>query len=201
MEKYDARIDAYIAKSADFAKPILKHLRELVHQTAPSITETMKWGMPFFDYKGSVCQMAAFKEHMGFGFWKEKLLIDPHKILKPEDGTAGSFGPIKSLSDLPSDEILADFIWQGIRLNESNKVVPKKAPAEKKELLPPDYFIAALNTNPVAKNTYDNFSYTNKKDYLQWLDEAKTEATRQKRLETTLEWLAEGKPRMWKYMK
>ncbi|MEO8886896.1 MAG: DUF1801 domain-containing protein, partial [Mucilaginibacter sp.] len=172
MEQYDPRVDAYIERSADFAKPILKHIRQLVHQTAPQITETIKWGFPFFDCKGSVCQMAAFKEHIGFGFWKEKLLVDPHKVLKPEDGTAGSFGPITSLSDLPADEIIADFIWQSIRLNENNKVVAKKAPAPKTELVAPDYFIEALNTNAAAKNTYDNFSYSNKKEYLQWLDEA-----------------------------
>src|SRR5665213_986858 len=137
MEQYDLRVDAYIAKSADFAKPILEHLRKLVHDTSPLLTETIKWGFPFFDYKGSVCQMAAFKEHMGFGFWKQAQLNDPGKLIQQEGGDAGSFGRSSKLSDLPSDEILAGFIKQAIQLNESgtkNQAVKKettpKAPIE-----------------------------------------------------------------------
>src|ERR1700735_537994 len=126
---YDARVDAYIAKSAPFAQPILKHLRELVHSVSPLLTETMKWGFPFFDYKGSVCQMAAFKEHMGFGFWKQRQLNDPGKLIREEDGTAGSFGKITSLSDLPADDFLVYFIKQARRQNEAEK----KNPAVKKE--------------------------------------------------------------------
>ena len=85
MENADPRIDAYIAKAGDFAKPVLTHLRKLVHQACPDVVETIKWGFPFFDYNGSVCQMAAFKEHMGFGFWKQKQLNDPGKLIKEED--------------------------------------------------------------------------------------------------------------------
>ena len=132
MEQYDSRVDAYIAKAAPFAKPILEHLRQLVHQASPLLTETIKWGFPFFDYKGSVCQMAAFKEHIGFGFWKQRQLNDPGKLIKEEDGTAGSFGKITSLSDLPSDEILIDFILQAIKLNEPGN----KKPVVKKEIAP-----------------------------------------------------------------
>ena len=201
MEKYDPRVDAYIARSADFAKPILEHLRKLVHDTSPVLTETMKWGFPFFDYKGSVCQMAAFKEHMGFGFWKQAQLNDPGKLIQREGGDAGSFGRITKLSDLPPDEILADFVKQAIQLNESGN----KKPAVKKEATPkapiemPADFADALAANPKALEVYTKFSPSNKREYLEWITEAKTDATRQKRMETAMEWMTEGKSRNWKY--
>jgi len=200
---YDARVDAYIAKSAPFAQPILKHLRELVHSVSPLLTETMKWGFPFFDYNGSVCQMAAFKEHMGFGFWKQKQLNDPGKLIKEEDGTAGSFGKITSLSDLPSDEILVDFIKQSMRLNEAGN----KKPAVKKETAPkapiemPADFADLLANTPKAQVVYEKFSPSHKREYLEWIVDAKSDATRLKRMETALEWISEGKSRHWKYQK
>jgi len=201
MEKYDPRVDAYIAKSADFAQPILKHLRQLVHSVSPLLTETMKWGFPFFDYNGSVCQMAAFKEHMGFGFWKQRQLNDPGKLIKEEDGTAGSFGKITSLSDLPSDDILIDFIKQAMLLNEAGN----KKPAVKKETAPkaaiemPVDFADLLAANPKAQEVYNKFSPSHKREYLEWIVDAKSDATRQKRMETAIEQIVEGKSRHWKY--
>jgi uncharacterized protein YdeI (YjbR/CyaY-like superfamily) len=201
MEQYDSRVDAYIEKSAAFAKPILTHIREVVHAASPLITETIKWGVPFFEYKGQVCQMAAFKEHCAFGFWKVSLLDDPQGLLKRGDGNAGSFGRINSLVDLPSDDVLKLFVLQAIEKNESGIKVPivKKTPVERKELIVPDYFESLLNENPIAKANFEKFSYSHKKEYLQWIIDAKTDATRQKRLVTAIEWLTEGKPRNWKY--
>jgi uncharacterized protein YdeI (YjbR/CyaY-like superfamily) len=201
MEQYDPRVDAYIAKSAPFAQPILMHLRQLVHTAAPQIAETMKWGFPFFDYKGPVCQMAAFKEHMGFGFWKQKQLNDPGKLIKEEDGTAGSFGKIATLSDLPSDEILIDFIHQAIQLNEPENKKPtiKKETAPKAPIEMPADFAGLLATNPAALEVYHNFSPSSKREYLEWIVDAKSAATRQKRMETAVEWISEGKTRHWKY--
>ena len=201
MEQYDSRVDAYIAKAAPFAKPILEHLRQLVHQASPLLTETIKWGFPFFDYKGSVCQMAAFKEHIGFGFWKQRELNDPGKLIKEEDGTAGSFGKITSLNDLPADEILIDFVHQAIRLNEAGN----KKPAVKKETTPkaaiemPVDFADLLAANPKALETYQKFSPSHKREYLEWIVDAKTDATRQKRMKTAIEQISEGKSRHWKY--
>src|SRR3978361_378372 len=120
MEQYDNRIDAYIAKSADFAKPILEHIRKVVHEASPLITENVKWGMPFFEYKGPLCQMAAFKQHCGFGFWKAGRLNDPDHLLNSgEDASAGSFGRITSIADLPDSDILKGFVLQAIQLNEN----------------------------------------------------------------------------------
>ncbi|MEO6851162.1 MAG: DUF1801 domain-containing protein, partial [Mucilaginibacter sp.] len=142
MEQYDPRIDAYIAKSADFAKPILEHIREVVHKASPLIGETVKWGMPFFEYKGPVCHMAAFKQHCGFGFWKASRLNDPNKLLKgsDEEAAAGSFGRVVTMDDLPSDEALTDFILQMITLNEGGVKEPKKTSSPKAELpMPVDF--------------------------------------------------------------
>lgn len=201
MEQYNVRVHDYIQKSAPFAQTILNHIREVVHSASPLITETIKWGMPFFEYKGTICQMAAFKQHCAFGFWKASLLDDPQGLLKIGDATAGSFGRINTLEDLPSDEAIVHFVLMAMEKNESGikKPVVKKAPSEKKELVPPDYFLSLLNEHPQAKETFEKFSNSNKKEYVEWLLDAKTDATRQKRLETTMEWLAEGKTRMWKY--
>jgi len=205
MEKqYDERIDAYIEKAAPFAKPILEHVRKLVHDASPLITETVKWGMPFFEHKGPVCMMAAFKQHCAFGFWKASRLDDPNHLLNPgEDAAAGSFGRVYTLSDLPGDEALTDFVLQAMKINEAEKKAPpvKKAPAEKKELVIPDYFTSLLNEHPQAKETFEKFSYSHKKEYVEWIVDAKTDATREKRLAQAMEMMTEGKSRMWKYQK
>jgi uncharacterized protein YdeI (YjbR/CyaY-like superfamily) len=202
MEQYDSRVDAFIENAPDFAKPILEYIREIVHETSPLLMETVKWGFPFFDYKGPVCQMAAFKEHCSFGFWKATLLNDPYHALSIGDGSAGSFGRIAKIDDLPSKEILQDFIRQAIALNESGKKTPeaiKKALAPKTELVIPEYFTQFLTTYPNASLNFDRFSYSNKKEYVEWIVDAKSDATRQKRMETAAEWIAEGKSRHWKY--
>ena len=205
MEQYDPRIDAYIEKSAPFAKPILEHIRKIVHEASPLITETVKWGMPFFDHKGPVCQMAAFKQHAAFGFWKASRLNDPNHLLNPgEETAAGSFGRINTVADLPADDVLKEFVLQAIQLNEAGekgtmRAAPKKAPTEKKALVTPDYLIAALNENPTARETFEKFSPSHKKEYVEWLLDAKTDATREKRLAQAIEMMTEGKSKNWKY--
>jgi uncharacterized protein YdeI (YjbR/CyaY-like superfamily) len=198
MTKKDERIDAYIEKSADFAKPILSHLRKLIHEASPEISETIKWGMPFFDYKGAVCNMASFKQHCSFGFWKASLMNDSDKIMTESSEAHGQLGQIKSLADLPSDEVLLAYIKQAIELNEKDVKVPTKT-VEKKELVIPEYLVSALEANSSASEHFENFSYSKKKDYVEWLNEAKTDDTRNKRLATAIEWISEGKQRNWKY--
>jgi uncharacterized protein YdeI (YjbR/CyaY-like superfamily) len=203
-QQYDGRIDDYIEKAAPFAKPILEHVRKLVHDTSPLITETVKWGMPFFEYKGPVCMMAAFKQHCAFGFWKASRLDDPNHLLNPgEDAASGSFGRIYALSDLPDDEALKGFVLQMLTVNESDKKASpvKKAAAEKKELVVPDYFIALLSEHPLAKEVFEKFSPSHKKEYVEWIVEAKTDVTREKRMNQAIEMMTEGKSRHWKYQK
>lgn len=201
MEQYDSRVDAYIAKSAEFAKPILEHIRDVVHEASPLIGETMKWSMPFFEYKGPVCQMAAFKQHCALGFWRSSLIKDPYGNLKgTEDEAHSNFGRLTSVDQLPYKQILIDYVLQGIELNEMGvKAHPKKPATERTALVVPDYFTELLTNHLRAKEVFDAFSYSNKKEYVEWFTEAKTEATRQKRLDTAIEWLTEGKTRMWKY--
>lgn len=201
MEQYDDRVDAYIAKSADFAKPILIHLRELVHRASPELKETMKWSCPFFDHEGPVCQLAAFKQHCAFGFWKASVMDDPYQILNKEPDTAGNIGRITSLADLPEDKILIEYIRQALALNLQGIKVPSRAKpkTEKSELVTPAYFIEILNQNPLIKEQFEKFSPSQKKEYISWFEEAKTETTKLKRLETAIEWIKEGKIRHWKY--
>ncbi|MGZ3755584.1 MAG: YdeI/OmpD-associated family protein [Mucilaginibacter sp.] len=200
MPQYDPSVEAYIAKSADFAQPILNHIRQLVHQTSPLITETIKWGFPFFEYKGQVCQMAAFKQHCSFGFWKATLLSDPAGHIKLGDASAGSFGRITVIGDLPGDEVLKGFILQAMEINEKGiKPATTKAPVEKAPLVVPDDFDTILNNNPKAIEVFNKFSYSHKKEYLEWITEAKTEATRTKRMARAIEMMSEGKSRHHKY--
>jgi uncharacterized protein YdeI (YjbR/CyaY-like superfamily) len=147
--------------------------------------------------------MAAFKQHAVFGFWKTDLLKDPHGHLqkhKAQGGDAmGNLGRITSLKDLPPDEVIIDFIKQAVQLNDDNIKLPAKT--KKTELVIPGYFAAALAKNKKAKTNFDAFTYSQRKDYLQWITEAKTEPTRNRRIATTLEWLSEGKDRNWQYKK
>jgi uncharacterized protein YdeI (YjbR/CyaY-like superfamily) len=205
MENFDPRVDAFIAKAADFAKPILIHLRQLVHTAHPGITETMKWSMPFFDYKGPVCQMAAFKQHCAFGFWRATMLTDPHNVLnKGEEQSAGSIGRLTSLADLPADEILIEYIREAVELNQNGekarmKTKDKPAPKVKKEIHVPDEFIDALDANPATDEHFNKFSPSKQREYLEWFADAKSDVTRSKRIAQALEWIAEGKSRNWKY--
>jgi len=201
MTNRSPKIDAYIDNAADFAKPVLNHLRELVHQACPDVEEGWKWSFPHFMYKGAIlCSMAAFKQHCSFGFWKSSLMPDPDHIFAEEERNGmGHLGKIYSLKDLPKDAVLKKYIQAAMQLNEEGAKVQKKPAADKKELVTPDDLLQALKANKAAKLTYDAFSYTNKKDYIEWITEAKTEATRLKRLTQAIEWLAEGKARHWKY--
>lgn len=198
MPTLDPRVDAYIKKSAEFAKPILTHIRKLVQKACPDITETMKWSFPHFDHKGTVCSMASFKQHCAFGFWKQSLL---EQAAFPTEKTAmGSFGRITSVKDLPPDKVMIGLIHQAVELNENGIKVAKK-PVEKKELVVPKDLTSALSKSKTAKATFDNFSQSHKREYVAWIEEAKTEPTRNKRLATTVEWLSEGKSKNWKYEK
>ena len=208
MAKIDKRIDEYISKAEPFAQPILKHLRKLVHKGCPEIEETIKWGFASFDYKGPFCSMASFKNHCVFGFWKASLLDDPKKVLGErfnQGGEAmGNLGRIATLKDLPADTIIVKFIQQAKKLNDEGvKLPPRKKVSEKEKhsLVVPKELKAALKKNKKAEMIFDEFSYSNRKEYCQWIIEAKTDETRSKRIETTIEWLEEGKSRNWKYIR
>jgi uncharacterized protein YdeI (YjbR/CyaY-like superfamily) len=197
MGTKDPRVDAYIAKSAAFAKPILSHLRKLVHTHCPEVTETIKWGFPHFDYQGAIfCGAAAFKEHCAFTFWRGDLL----NIDAKADKAMGQFGRIKSLADLPGDREFAKLIKSAMKLHDAGAKSPARVkPAEKKELVVPDYFMAAVKKNKKALATFEGFSLSKQREYVEWITEAKTDATRDKRLAQAVAWMAEGKVRNWKY--
>lgn len=197
MPKTDPRVDAYIEKSADFAQPILKHLRALVHDACPDVTETLKWSMPSFEYKGILCGFAAFKQHCTFGFWKHSLLGLGSRY---EQTAMGSFGRLTTLKDLPSDRTLKKLIHDAMKLNEDGVAV-KRVTREKAPVVVPQVLKKALKTDARAAETFKNFSPSCKREYVEWITEAKTDATRDKRVATTIEWLSEGKKRNWKYEK
>lgn len=198
MPNLDSRIDAYIAKSAGFAQPILKHLRSVVHEACPDVEETMKWSFPHFMHQGILCSMASFKAHCAFGFWKSSLILK-------NDGKAekamGQFGRLTKIADLPSKKVLKSLIDLAIKLNEAGVPSPTRSkPRRNKEVVVPELLASALAKNKKARDTFEKFSPSHKREYVEWITEAKTEETRSRRLATTLEWLAEGKPRNWKYM-
>ena len=204
MGKKDPRIDAYIEKSADFAKPVLEHLRELVHATCPGVEEAWKWSFPNFMYKDAIlCSMAAFNAHCVFGFWKAALLEDIDNVLQLTDRAAmGNLGKIQSLKDLPKDAVMKKYIKAAMKLNEQGIKLPSKAKATakaKEAWSTPEYFLRALKKNKQAERVYNEFSYSKQKEYVEWFEEAKTDATREKRITQALEWIAEGKTRNWKY--
>ncbi len=203
MNHTDQRIDDYISKSADFAKPILIRLRRLIHQGCPDIKETWKWSFPHFEYNGSIlCSMASFKQHCAFGFWLSSKMKDPHNILSVGDERTamGSLGRIETSADLPSDDLLIEYIKQAMDLIDKGVKLSKPANVKgQKELTVPGFFMEALKKNRKALETFEAFNYSNKKDYVEWITGAKSEDTRKKRLDTAIGWMAEGKIRNWKY--
>ncbi|MDR6487940.1 uncharacterized protein YdeI (YjbR/CyaY-like superfamily) [Chryseobacterium vietnamense] len=202
MEKYSSKIDAYIEKSQDFAKPILHYIRETVHEFCPDAEETMKWSFPHFIYKGkNLCAMASFKQHCTFGFWLEKEMKTMQEITQNiEKNSMFSLGKIEQVADLPSKPQLKKAIKEAMELTDMG-VTMKKAPPSKIEMEIPDYFQHTLEAHPKAKEIFEKASPSFRKEYIAWVTEAKTEATRDKRLEQSLEWIAEGKGRNWKYQK
>jgi uncharacterized protein YdeI (YjbR/CyaY-like superfamily) len=198
MGKKDQRVDAYIEKAADFAKPILNHLRAIVHEACPEVEEDYKWSFPCFMYKGMFCNIAAFKEHCAFGFWKSSLIVD--KKGQSLEKAMGQFGRITKLSDLPPKKVLIEYIKLAKKLNDDGVKAPARVKKPARELVVPDDLAKALKRNKAAQATFEKFSPSHKREYVDWIIEAKTEATRNKRLETAVLWMAEGKPRNWKYM-
>ena len=199
----DPRVDAYIAKSAAFAQPVLKHLRALVHATCPEAEEAMKWSFPCFQYHGKIlCSMAAFKAHMTFGFWHQAM----EKIVA-QDGAGdrageamGVMGRITRRADLPSDAKLRGYIKQAMELADSGTPArPRPTGAKKPEAKVPPELAAQLKKDKKAATTWENFSPSCRREYVEWITEAKRPETRAQRLATTMGWLAEGKSRHWKY--
>jgi uncharacterized protein YdeI (YjbR/CyaY-like superfamily) len=200
MPKLDPRVDAYIKKAAPFAQPILTHLRKLVHAAVPEVEETMKWSSPHFDYKGMVCGLSAFKEHVGFGFWKAALLQE-HLPGSGGLSSAGQFGKITSLKDLPSDRELTRIIKIARKLNDDEVKAPPMRKGPKPALKAPADLMAALAKNKKAKATFEGFPPGQRREYIAWVIESKQAATRERRIATAVEWMAEGKIRNWKYVK
>lgn len=200
MAKKDKRVDEYIAKAQTFAKPILKHIRKLVHQAVPDVEETIKWGMPSFDYKGPFFSMASFKEHAVFGFWKASLMKDPVLMDNARSESAmGHSGRIESMKDMPSDKKMIAYLEEAKELNDLGIKVPKPKREPKADVVVPEVVINALKKNKKARESFEKFSPSHRREYVEWITEAKQEATREKRIATMLEWLAEGKSRNWKY--
>ncbi|HEX5726034.1 MAG TPA: YdeI/OmpD-associated family protein [Longimicrobiaceae bacterium] len=193
-------VDAYIAKAPEFARPILTYLREVVHEACPPVEEALKWSAPFFEYKGILCSMAAFKQHCAFGFWKGSLFVSGQG---GGDEAMGQFGRLTSVDDLPPREVLAGYVREAMRLNEEGVKSPTRSKErEPKAALPvPDDLEAALRASEAARIGFEGFNPSQRREYIEWITDAKSPETRRWRLETAVEWMAEGKPRHWKYAK
>ena len=203
MGRKDPRIDAYIGKAAPFAQPILKHLRKVVHAGCPRVEETIKWGMPSFDYKGMLAGMGAFKQHAVFGFWKEKVLAQrlPLDVRTQKDGM-GTYGCLRSVDDLPPATHLKRLVAEAAKINDAGiKAVTTRRRMPRPPLAVPDAFMAALRKNKKALAAFEAFSPSHRREYVEWVIEAKREETRAQRIATSIAWMAEGKPRMWKYQR
>ncbi len=192
----DPRIDSYIAGQAEFARPILEHLRKAVRSACPDAEETIKWGMPAFTYKGEIlATMAAFKAHASFGFWRGSLVVEG---ADEQQSGMGQFGRLTSNGDLPAPEELEALIRKAMALVDAG-VKPVRNKTTKAEIEMPEDLQAALEANPAASATYEAFPPSCRREYLQWVTEAKRPETRAKRVAEAVGWMAEGKRRNWKY--
>jgi uncharacterized protein YdeI (YjbR/CyaY-like superfamily) len=191
----DPRVDAYIAKAQPFAQAILSHVRGRVHAAVPDAEETLKWSAPAYTLDGKILLItAAFKAHAALNFWRGQEIRSG-----ATDEGMGQFGKLRSVEDLPPDDELDALIRTAAELAKSapaprkTKHAPKPAPEMHPE------FAAALDRAPKAKSALDSFPPSARRDYLEWVADAKQDATRQKRIASAIEWLGEGKRRNWKY--
>ena len=194
MGARDPRVDAYIERAADFARPILERLREVVHSAVPEAEETLRWGAPYFDHKGPLCGMVAFKRHCAFVFWKDTLIVE-----NPSSEAMGQLGRIESLSDLPPRRTLTAWLKKAVKLNEQGVKAPRSVRPPKPPAKVPADLAKALKKNARARAAFEAFSPSHRREYVEWIEEAKREETRRKRLATAIEWMTAGKPRHWKY--
>lgn len=195
MGQRDPRVDDYIARAQPFAQPILSHLRDAVHAACPAVEETIKWRSPHFLHHGMLCSMAAFKQHCVFGFWKGRLVVDH----EGEHDAMGSFGRLEKVSDLPSKKTLAGYVRKAMALNESGAKVVRPLKHPKPPIEVPAELVAAFKRNAKARAAFERFSPSHRREYVEWITEAKRPETRAKRVASTLEWLNQGKTRNWKY--
>jgi hypothetical protein len=197
MASRDPRVDAYIKKAAPFAQPILVRLREVVHRACPDVVEGTKWSSPHFDYKGIFCSMAAFKAHCMFGFWKHTL-IDA-RLSGADKQALAQVGRMTSIDDLPDDRALIRIIQTAARLNDEGVKITRPPAKKKAPLKVPTYFMAAVRKNKKALAAFTEFSPSHKREYVEWVTDAKTDDTRDRRLSTAVAWMSEGRSRNWKY--
>jgi uncharacterized protein YdeI (YjbR/CyaY-like superfamily) len=194
--KKDPRIDAYIDRQADFAKPILRYLREVMHAACPEGEEGMKWSSPHFLYRDQLLAgMAAFKQHATFGFWKGSLVVGKDN---GQMSGMGQFGRLTTLDDLPPRAELEALVRKAMQLTDEGVKAPRDKHRKAPFTVPPD-LRAAIDAVPAAAATFDGFPPSCQREYVEWVTEAKRDETRSKRLAQTVEWLAEGKKRNWKY--
>jgi len=202
----DPRVDAYIAKAAPFAQPVLTHLRALIRKACPDVEEDMKWGRPFFLHGGTIlCNISAFKAHCSFGFWGAEIGKALREDGVLQDGAMGSLGKIASLRDMPADKHLAGYIRKAAEfidtgLGDNRIVVARRVvKAPKPPLEVPPELVAALKKNKAAAKVFGAFSPSCKREYVKWIADAKRPETRDRRIAQAVEWIAEGKQRNWKY--
>lgn len=197
MSTKDPRVDRYIENAAEFARPVLLHLRELIHDAAPEVEETLKWGIPHFMHNGIVCSMAAFRQHCAFTFWHGQAVLAEDSR---REGAMGQFGRITGIEDLPPREILMDHVRRAVEYNASAPPGTTRTAGKRSEPEIPDAFRLALESDSAARAAFDQFSPSQRREYVEWIADAKRDATRERRIRTALEWISEGKPRNWKYM-
>jgi uncharacterized protein YdeI (YjbR/CyaY-like superfamily) len=196
MGKTSPEVDAYIAKAAAFAQPILRKVRAAFHKGCPDLEERIKWGAPSFEYKGLMGGMAAFKKHVAWGFWRQSEMADPHHIFQDEGMMGG--GKITDVAQLPAEKVIVEYVKAAARLNDAGPRKRAAATLKPPVKVPPD-FKEALRSSPKALATFEGFPPSHRREYVEWITEAKQEATRERRIATAIEWLAQGKSRNWKY--
>jgi uncharacterized protein YdeI (YjbR/CyaY-like superfamily) len=201
MPKTSPAVDAYIAAAAPFARPILKKLRQLFHKACPKVEEVMKWSTPFFVHQGTLGGIAGFKQHVNLVLWRAKELPDPQTFFKGAGITSMAPCKLRSLDEMPSDALLLRYLKAAVALNEAGPAKPRKKAAKRPPPKVPTDFRAALDRSPKAKQAFDALSPSHQREYVEWITQAKQQATRERRIATALEWLTEGKSRNWKYEK
>lgn len=191
------KISQYIESADVKKKEILQRLRDFLNRDDFGLTEDWKWHAPNFNSNGMVCWLAFFKSHVGLNFFKGSLIEDLHGLYDNASMDKGNrIIKYKTINEI-NENLLEYYIYEAIKHNkEGAKITSKKV-----EIEVPKDLAKALEKDIMAKDFFTNLAPGYKRDYIDWIISAKQEKTRLKRLETTLEWLGQGKKKNWRYKK
>ncbi|MCB0792148.1 MAG: DUF1801 domain-containing protein [Flavobacteriales bacterium] len=187
------RINSHIAEQDEWKRRLMVRLRQLIHQVDPGIEETWRWNGPHFDRNGIMLGMSAHKTCVSIWFHKGALLKDPRRLFEPLEKDEAKGMRVYKLkeSDAIDEKAFTELVKQAVKLNEDGVKLSEAKPARKTLVVPPE-LESVLKKDQHAMTNWEGFSYSKKKDYIEWVTDAKREETRKRRIAQAFQLIRDG---------